>query len=192
MLDLRKRIYIGVGIALGILLAIILFVLYGGKDSGIGGEENTTSTGRTTYQPEGDVVDTVPKFFLPLVKENKEPADANEVYIKNIAKTFVERFESRSNLNENAHIHDAEELATGKLLSWLQTQESLQNSEYVGVTTKVVTATVTKFSDGNAEVVLDVQQQITTEIEKKVEYKRGTATLVEKNGDWKVSGWFWD
>jgi len=192
MLDLRKKIYIGVGVVVGIILAILLFVLIGGKDKGVAGDADKTGNGPTEYQPQGDVVDTVPKFFLPLVKENKEPVDADEVYIKNIAKTFVERFGTRSSLNDNTHIQDAEELATGKLLSWLKTQATSENSEYKGVTTKVVTSTVTKFSGGTAEVVLDVQQQISTQTEKKIEYKRGTATLVEQNGDWKVSGWFWD
>ncbi|MCB9798916.1 hypothetical protein H6758_04285 [Candidatus Nomurabacteria bacterium] len=181
-----KRIIIG--ILLGLILVLVFFVIFGADDSGedeIVGEE---VTGGEQYTPEGDRIETVPRFYLPVERTTSTPLSPSEMVAKNIAVTFVERFESRSSLNDNSHIEDAKKLASGNLLNWLETQRTSREGEYAGVTARVVTAEVEEFNQQSAKVVVYLQKQYA---DGKVEYGSGTVNLASAGSNWKVTAWFW-
>lgn len=187
MVNIRDKKII-IGILVGLILALLLFILFSGDEpvqeeiiveEAPQGEE---------YIPEGEVVKSVPRFYLPVERSTSTPLSASEVVAKNIAVTFVERFETRSSLNDNTHIEDAKKLATGNLLNWLETQTTTREGDFAGVTTRVVTAEVEEFSESEAKVVVYVQKQFA---DGKVEYGSGTVNLSAAGANWKVTSWFW-
>ena len=185
MMDERKRLYIMISLVMGIILAVvILLVLLRGKSTPLPvGPPLDPVTGEPV--PSAAVREPEETILLPV---SEAPSNPGEVYVRQLAGIFVERFGSFSNQNDNSHIVDAEAMATQKMSKWLRTQALIQEQEYVGQTTKVVAGSVISYSDQNAEVLVDVQVLPSGGT---ASYRSGRVELTKIADDWKVDGLYW-
>lgn len=194
-MTLRKKIFIIAGIVIGILLALILLIAVLIDRKNNGGETpidnteqqtqpNTVTTGGNLQTATNAVIEGRPEV-------EQEP---NEVYVKQLAGIFVERFYSFSNQNDNSHITDALLMSTEKMAGWIKTQATKQESEYSGQTTRIFSSTVEKFSVDYAKVLIGVSQSVISKgsDQEVVTFKDGVVELVNVNGEWKVDRVTWE
>ncbi len=192
MEDIRKRLFIIISIVVGIILAVVLFLVFFNKP-------------RQSTAPESDV-QTTPQSGSG-VKSNQssggaqkapetlvsvKPAVASEdVYVKQLAGIFVERFLGYSNQNNNQHIEDALLLSTDKMASWIKKQGEQWSMDYQGSSATVVASQLKEMGKDIAIVGVDVQQSFEGKEEKTV-YKSGRVEIVKVDGEWKVNGFYWE
>ncbi len=191
MLDLRKRIFLGTGIVAGLIIVSLLLYLFVFKPGiiklnipTIGNKVEQQETGATQQavnQNQGPIQPIVPTRTAP-----------DELYAKQVAQIFVERFGSYSNQNNNAHLADVLLMATPEVVKWLKTQAVPQNSVYQGRETKVISSSVTSFETEKATVLVDTQIIDETATSSQTYYRSGRVELVRAGADWKVSGFYWN
>ncbi|OGH72798.1 MAG: hypothetical protein A2921_03220 [Candidatus Magasanikbacteria bacterium RIFCSPLOWO2_01_FULL_43_20b] len=199
MLDLRKRIFIILSLGIGFILAFtLLFYFVLNKKKAV--EVAAPLTGETTAEataalPGGSSAPAGGGAVLPPAKEPEVfvPVEkSREIYAKQIARLFVERFTTFSNQNDNTHIDDVLILATSPMGKWIETQKIKTAAEYQGVTTKVIAASLSNISDNSASVKVDTQQIKSNADKQETAYRSGTVDLVDAGGEWKVGGFYWD
>lgn len=178
MQDLRKKLLLIIGSAIGVILLLIFLVIYFSRDT-----TPDQTTGPTTTVPTGNtqqpnqnidqgVIDPLPEPVVAPIT-TVAPEVTPEVQAKQIARLFTERFLSYSNQNNNQHIDDVAQLATNSMQDWLNTKRIAPNTDsYFGYTTKVISSAVTQISNSNASVLLGVQQQVT---------ENGSTKTLQKN-----------
>jgi len=192
MIEGRKKFIIFVGIAILFIIAMILLALFLRKNTGT----EPTDDGRPQFATTTEEIPVEePQIFVPKDTPAAPPATTEErekLYVKQLARTFVERFETYSNQNDNRNIEDATELATANMAGYIETKTQPQNREYQGVTTKVISMEVTAFDGTNATVKVGAQVETQTQTTKNTSYKNGRVELLKVDGVWKVNGVYWD
>ena len=190
MLTLRQRIFIVLGIVAAIIVAVVLFFLV------VRAPQDTQ-----------DVIDDtiVDSATGPLILDNiatprtdtvsqTTGQGSEEIYVKNIARIFVERFQTFSNQNNNEHIDDVLSLATAEMQAWMKTQTVSNSSVYEGMTTRVLTSSVESFSDIDAVVKIGARCT-KTDVSggaDHIELTYATVLLKKIQDEWKVAGLFWE
>lgn len=141
------------------------------------------------YVPEVLTVETEP---APMTS-TQPSEEAHKRYVIQVARTFVERFETSSNQNDNSNIEDVSSLITSRMALWVASQWAAQSPSYEGVTARVIESKMKSYAPPNAEVSIGVQEELVTAAGlQQVAYKNGTVRLVQILGDWKVDGLFWE
>lgn len=190
MFDLRQRLLIGIGIAGGVLIAVVLLIMnFTGKpEAGNLSDAETPAedTAETDNRIENSRASPVTGVLEP--EAPRAPADPSDTNIRQTARAFVERFATYSNQNGNAHIDDVLPLASASMARWIESQRVSASSTYEGVTTRVVTSKITNKTDAAATVRVETQQVKNG----KTSYRSGRVELVNENGVWKVSGLYWE
>lgn len=191
MIEGRKKIFIFSGLSLLFLIALLLLFLFL-RDPSVQAPE----TPATTTTPTGTEVPIQQNIVEPLTNTPPPPPATTEererIYVKQLARTFVERFETYSNQNDNRNIEDATELATANMASYIATKSQQEGSAYQGVTTKVISMDVVSFSGTSASVKIGAQVESQTQSASNTSYKNGRVELLKVDGVWKVNGLFWD
>lgn len=193
MIEGRKKIFIFLGVVFFVLLLILLLVLFlrPSRKSFDDVPPTATSTVDDTVLPIGEE-----KIFIPPIDTPPPPPVTTEererLYVKQLSRTFVERFETYSNQNDNRNIEDASELATDTMAAYVASKSQEAGSAYQGVTTKVISMDVTSFAGGAASVKIGAQVESQTESARNTTYKNGRVELLKVEGVWKVNGLFWD
>lgn len=189
ILEGRKKIFILVSIFVLFLLAFLLvyFVLRKPAPSPLVPETVVTPT---------STVQTPPPSVVPVKNTPAPPpqttAEREQLYVKQLARTFVERLETYSNQNKNRNIVDATELATPNMAGYIATKSLEQGTEYQGATTKVISMEVTSFSFESATVKIGAQVETQSKNSSAISYKNGRVELKKIDGTWKVDGVFWE
>ena len=119
------------------------------------------------------------------------PTTPEELLVLQMTRTFVERFRTFSNQNDNRHITDAKALSTVRMQQWIDTQTVAYDPSYSGVTTRVVASEVESLSAANATVRVDVQEHVRTAQGSQDEYRSGSVSLVKQSGVWKIDALYW-
>ncbi len=191
MIEGRKKIFVFGGISLLFIIAMILLFLFLRDPAG-----PSTETPVATTTPNGTEVPIQQNIVEPLTNTPPPPPATTEererIYVKQLARTFVERFETYSNQNDNRNIEDATELATANMASYIATKSQQEGSAYQGVTTKVISMDVVSFSGTSASVKIGAQVESQTQSASNTSYKNGRVELLKVDGVWKVNGLFWD
>lgn len=120
------------------------------------------------------------------------PANQEEIYLKQLARMFVERYASYSNQNDNKHIDDVLLLATSRMGTWLKKQAVVQSTDYYGVTTKVIASSIKEMEKGQVKVQVDTQQEVQKGNSFETTYRSGTVDMVKLGSEWKVDGLYWE
>lgn len=197
MFSLRQRIFIIISIVLGIIAIIVAGILITGRL-----RQSDPQTVNEAQQP-GDQPPVAPSALIqqpgvvPPPTGVLEPSFPNDIpkerLARQVAELFVERFATRSNQNENAHIDAVLPFVTETMARWTQTQTVAQSGGYVGVRTDVVTTDVTTITDSTATVRIEATQLTENGNTTQSAQKTGRVELVlDANGVWKVNGFFWD
>lgn len=176
--------FIALGIAVGIAIALAFFIV-GIRDRGsvpTTGEDSSFNDGA----PPASSAQTKPTPKTPTL-----PSDPEEIYLRQLARIFVERFGSYSNQNDNEHIADAFTLATRKMQGYIATKALDFNQTYEGATTVVVATSILKRAASAATVSVDAQRVVHESSGERTEYLSGTVEFLKVNGEWKVDGVYW-
>jgi hypothetical protein len=189
MLDIRKRIYFFASILVGLVIVFLLFFLWYRNNSSV--EQQTGST-TTTIENTGNVPTATTPGNVDTTAPSVPTLPPEDNYVRQLARIFVERVRSYSNQNDNSHIADVLPIVTDAMASWLKTQDVEQQGEYEGVTTSVIVSTIDSISNTEATVHVEVQELIETRNSRETSYRTGTVQLIFVNGEWKVSGFFWE
>lgn len=196
MMTLRQRLFIIISLVITIILAILLLLNYRRHqnnnptaDSIIEGTVETDSDGGAS-SGEDLGLNTSQTQVVPY---------SEDIYVRQLAKIFVERFTSQSTQNDNGHITDTLELATPSMQDWMNTQVKPNTRDYEGVITSVFASKLTEKTSTTATVTIQAQQKWerkaadavgpVTEEDKR---RNGRVTLVKVGETWLVDGLFWD
>jgi hypothetical protein len=188
MFDLRKRILIISGIIVLVIILIFALKFFVFKNSSVETtEEQNFENLPASMQEEDKTLEINTEQVIM-----QEPANKDELYVKQISRQFVERFFTYSNQNENQHITDVFPIITSRMRDWVESKALEQSTEYSGVTSKVVSSKVSSFEETKAVVSVGIFQIVSFGNEIKKEDKNGRVELVQEDGIWKVDGFFWE
>ncbi len=191
MMDIRKRIFMVVGIVVGIVLSVLLLYMFFFKS------EQAPETDRqaepVTAEQEVEQIDRDVREQMgrQMPSETRTEPYSEDIYVKQMARIFVERFGTYSNQNDNRHVEDTLPLVTDKMAAWMNTQREEQSVDYRGVTTRVIASRVLSLTDTMAELELEAQRITETADSQEVENLSGTIDLIKQYGEWKVDGLYW-
>ncbi|OGH86359.1 MAG: hypothetical protein A2493_03725 [Candidatus Magasanikbacteria bacterium RIFOXYC12_FULL_33_11] len=200
MLTLRQKIFISAGVISAFIIIAFLVVFYIKAND----KNNTQNNTNSNIVVNENVIDANnPNNVLTPINnqtdENivKPEGTPEELFVKQMAKIFVERFFTYSNQNDNVHITELEETVTPKMLSWMQTQMKEKGQNYSGMTTRVISSSLVNFDKviGVAKVSLGVEETISQDVEDSLQQEKlqkiFEVDFVLVNNDWKVDG-VWD
>ncbi|OGH64100.1 MAG: hypothetical protein A2821_02300 [Candidatus Magasanikbacteria bacterium RIFCSPHIGHO2_01_FULL_41_23] len=199
-MTLRKRIFIINIIVTAIILAIFLYLVYGREsDTSIitsDSESETSPTAPKTITNQDKTNITKPAIAKPILAL---PAYSEELYVRQLAKIFVERFASYSTQNDNNNITDSLDLATVSMQTWMKTQLKPGSRDYEGVVTQVLASSVKEKTASSATVDLQIQQNFEQKTatavgatQKEMRQKKGTVKLLKIGDQWKIDGLYWE
>lgn len=195
MFTLRQKIFITSGIVVAIILIIVFILFYlRPKDNQVNNGDNNANN-----VIDQNVVDINNPQILTNDNQNVTKPDGTpeELFVKQMARFFVERFFTYSNQNENIHIAELQDIVTDSLRTWMSSQSLQQDINYSGVTTNVLSSVLTEFDNisGVAKVSLEISQefskQVDSAIEKEIKQKTIEVDFKLVDGNWKVNG-VWD
>lgn len=198
-ITLRTKIFIIGGLIVGFLLAVGL-ALYLSKDKNK--KDGNLFAPKTTIEN----TDTKPAEESPYINNNNagpqnkiieatSPVSnytPDEIYVKQLATLFVERFNTYSNRADNVNIDDALALSTKEMASWLNSQKIRQEDQYKGVTTKVLASDIKTLSKEKARVSVGVEEITYQNGSQTSKFRTGLVDLVKVGDEWKVNGFFWE
>lgn len=188
MMELRKKIFIIIGVSiLVIVIAGLLYWYFSNKPKKI----DSTTSGTTKDGVTANVV--MPSDFGPdgvMLPEIKRTPD--EVYAKQVARIFTENFGSYSNQNGNSNIDNVLSMSTNAMQKWLLAQKKPVSGDYVGQTTLVVASRIDMIDVSSATVTVDTQQTTTNSTGESVSQRSGRVDLLLQDNDWKVDGFYWE
>ncbi len=186
-MDIRKRIFIGFGIAVGIIIIIILLILLRNRRPAVVPVVPTSTP--NVIELDSPVQEIVPPVIteFPLRSEDDE-----ERYVRQLSRIVVERLGSFSNQNDNSHIADVESITTASMQNWLATQALTQQREYQGQTTQLIESKLVSKTADQAVVSIGVQESLKANGTTTVRYRTGRVELSKVGEDWLVNGIFFD
>lgn len=186
-LDIRKRIFLIVFLVI-LFFILAYFILKQPAEAPEPVEQTTPPVAdETPAAPEPVISDVIIRTPPPPPPAN--PEEREKLFMVQLSKIFVERYLSYSNQNFNGNMTDVKTLVTDKMYSYLETKKVEFDKNYKGVSTKVISSSLSEFDGQKATVKIGIQQYV-EEKGKNPEtvYKNGTVSLVKEEKDWKVSG----
>ncbi|MFA7314973.1 MAG: hypothetical protein WC025_03555 [Candidatus Magasanikbacteria bacterium] len=201
MFTLRQRIFIISGIAVAVVLIIVLSLLYIRPKTNTNNNPANDNTSATTTNE--NVVDANnPNIIFNSTNQDnqnitKPDGTPEELFVKQLARIFVERFFTYSNQNNNINIQELENSVTAPMFAWMNLQAPENNVAYSGITTHVLSTALSDFNknNGTAKVSVDANQLISKDIngtiQQTTEQKKFEINFELSGSDWKVSG-VWD
>ena len=181
--DVRNRIIIIAGVAIGLILALVLFI--------VGIKDRSAPVVKEDKKVPASEAAKEQKLTKPPSKPNVPAENPEDTNLRQVARLFVERFGSYSNQNDNTHLSDVLPLSTKRMQKYIESQAIDFGREYEGSTTVVVVSKITEKMTAKATVELGVQQLLQTAAASKTEYRTGLVTFIKEDGAWKVDGLYW-
>lgn len=192
-MTLRARIFIIVSLAVLAVLGVVLFLIVRSRPTtapvtAVPAEENVI--GKDNFQPVNlPATATLPATVSPHAATTEE---AVKNYIRQQAKTFIERYGSYSSENNYDNIREVESLVTGSLWKTLSARLNVKPAgTFVGVTTRVFSTELTAYEKDKATVALKTVKT-ETKGETVNDYQQDATVNLVKSGDkWLVDGFEW-
>jgi len=193
-MTLRARIFIIVSVVVLIVLGISLFLLIGARKKAATGAAGTAAeTGATTTETGLPAAPTGTEIPSGLPVKKQTTVEVEQAGVKQLARTFTERYGTYSTQNDSQNIKEVETLCTRALWSKISARigASAAGQAFVGVTTRVITADLTDWK-GN-EAVIDLRTMRTEEKSGVVtnKYQNAEAKLVKSGENWLVDQFVW-
>ncbi|HLD60561.1 MAG TPA: hypothetical protein VJA27_00275 [Patescibacteria group bacterium] len=198
MLSLRSRLFIVISLAVLIVLAISVALLLRSKKKDTPEVSNTTPTGQvntpggsngttggTTNQPGG----TVP---APVVKQ-LTTVEVEQNGVTQLAKIFIERYNTYSTDNNYDNIREVESMVTAAL--WKRISGRLTTTStgpFVGVTTRAISAELGGWTGASADVMVQTAQVSQKDgAAAQTTYQGVTIFFIKQGDNWLVDKFEW-
>jgi hypothetical protein len=194
-MTMRKKIIIFLGITIFLVLLVFFIINLVSKENiEIVEEEKIDSTSTNLFVDSGaSQIEKMGEDNMLLISNSIE-INEEELYTKQLAKIFVERFNTYSNQNQNNHIEEVKEIVTDSMYNWIETTKINYSENYEGLTTQVLSSIINNFSSSKASVYLSAIETSQKKIDGKIELEKKNSEfrveLVKQDGKWLVNGFF--
>jgi len=198
-MPLRTRLFIILSVVIIIILAVSVLLLVSKKKKAKQAATKTTTveTGgvnqinRLPVQGVADISSNVTNGTITIAQPTTEEMQKNAA--KQMSKVFTERYGSFSNQNGYQNIIEVKELSTVVLYSDIsKIMTTTQNqSTYYGMTTKVVTMSITKWSSSSATITLSTSRSETKSSSTKKINQDAIVQMTKSGNSWLVSSFKW-
>ncbi len=198
-MSLRARIFIIISVTVLVILAISLVLLLRSRKMATTPASQNSSGGATLPESSGggnSSLPTVPSVTTPIPNTPRpittNPVEVEQAGVANLAKVFVERFNSYSTDSNWQNVREIESLVTQTLWKRLSSRiGSSQTGNFVGVTTNVLTSVISNWQDTKAAVAVQVVKTTDTNGTQTREHQNGTINLVKIGKNWLVDSFVW-
>lgn len=203
MLSLRARLFIIISLVVLVILGISIFLMMRAKKPAVIETATTTVNGVAANVIDSSNFNYNPNSATPLAGGEIpqgtpiKPAtslEAEQNGVRQLAKIFVERYNSYSTDNNFQNIIDIKELVTPELWKTLSVKigKTPTAGSFVGVTTKVFTSDIKNWADNSATISLSTA--INEEKNGVFSDRQQNVTVdMSKSGDnWLVSKFQWE
>lgn len=186
-LDRRRLIIIIVIVAILLLVAIV---------GGLWYWRGLAKVGEPTTQ--------APPVFNTLPPQKTQPVpirtaeEERQETVSRLARLFAERFGTFSNQSRYEGITDIMAVTTDSFQTWLREtylpkiKQDNSGLAYAGQTTRVMSVTIDKISDADAQVTVHVQRAMTSELATEAQYPILKLSLIRSDNIWLVDSAHWD
>ena len=201
MLSLRTRLFIIISIAVLFVLGVSIFLVIRSKTLPTNNSTSTTTSGDNTvessnfnYSP--TIETAAPGGVVPQGTTIK-PETSLEIeqnFVKQLAKIFVERYNSYSTDGNFQNIVEVKDLVTPDLWQMISGKiiKTSSSGSFVGVTTKVITTELKNWDNSSAVVYLvtNIKEEKNGEITGR--QQAVTIELVKSGDNWLVNKFQWE
>ena len=196
-MSLRARIFIVISIIVALVLAVSIFLLVRSRQK----NTQTPQSTNTTQTPDNSStvlpgVQTQTPTEIPAGLPAKVPTtqEIEQNGVRQLAKIFIERYGTYSTDNESQNIIEVQPLVTKSLWSKISAgiQTKTTNQPFVGLTTKVVTATLADWSASKAIVNLKTSRTESKDSAITTRNQNVTVEMVKENGVWLANSIVWN
>lgn len=155
-MSLRNRLFVIISLIVLFILGVSLFLVWKSRQKPAPPTPVTAQTTPGAALPAGGggaVNNTPPSPVVPVITTNPEDVQKNAA--KQLARIFIERYNSYSTQNDYLNITEVKDLVTPTL--WKKISSRLNKpatGPFVGVTTQVLSTAITSWSPERAEVEL--------------------------------------
>ena len=191
-------IIIGVFLIAGIIFTFTAF--YGDNT-----DPDTPTDPGATVEPDTPTTPKPPtriKITPPDIPPTSTPKDVTEEELRQIARSFAERFGSYSNQSDFSNINDLRMFMSQKMKNWAesfvreQREKKTNNDIYYGITTKSVSEKVQKYdkNSGQAEIMVQTRRRESTGTRNNSSNVYNQEILfkfIKEKGAWKVDSAYW-
>lgn len=190
----RGKIFFYGGIILLFIIGLILAIIFRPKQGAV--DEPTNNGVEETPQVISAPLQIQPITTLKPATKEDVAIGSKESLIQTRVKNFVEIFGSYSVEANFINFTELKPVVTDTVAKWLLTYpEQLKNkqaTDFVGVTTRVLSQKITDSTDNSAAVLASTQREETRISGKFITYPDITIKLVLVNGVWLVDGAYWE
>lgn len=191
MLTLRQRLAL---IITGIVLAIALLIFgyWWSRRPPTTPPANQTGVTSTVPVAPPALSNDVPRFG-DVAATAPSNVNAEELYIRQLASIFVERFGSYSNQNNNRNLADVAPISTPSLMTWVSRQTIAASNTYQGVTARVLSTNLVENTETTATVTVGVQETVSRAgAADELRQRTGRVELIKEGKTWLVNAFYWD
>lgn len=195
-ITLRTKIFIVGGLIIGLILAVALSLYFfrdnnKGKNNVSNNAQETDKNSTTTTSPYINNNNPGPQNKIIEATKPTTVYTSDEIYVKQLATLFTERFNTYSNRADNANIEEALALATKEMTSFINSQKVRQEGEYAGMTTTVISSAVKTLSKDRARVEVGAEVVTFSGNTQDSKFRTASVELTRVDGEWKVSRYAW-
>ena len=149
-------------------------------------------------QPDYDMgIDDQPVFTPPSVDLEYDPQappsqTTTEFSVENLAKSFAERFGSWSTDNPGHNLVELAPLSTQTMQTYLASLEADYSNDFIGMTTKSISAEITSLEENLATVMVNTQSVTTdADLNENIYYQDIEIFLTQSDDTWLVNSAYW-
>lgn len=199
-MSLRTRLFIVISIVVLFVLGVSVFLLISSKKRAGGASAGPTTAGAEgsgaidggfvgPQSPETAPSAVAPAGSLPIKPLSAAEAEQNAA--KQIARIFVERYNTFSTDNNFQNIREVQELVTPAL--WKKLSARLESAPpspvYMAVTTKAIATSVADWQDTSARVVIQTSKTTSKNGAAATVQETIAVTMAKQEGNWLVDSY---
>lgn len=197
MLTLRARIFAVISLAVLVVLAISVLLLIRGKVAQA--PEAAETPGAPTNIIDQSNFDQNRQIIAPAATVTPQPIVARlspleieKNSVKQLAKIFVERFNTYSSDNNGQNIREVQNIVTSAMWKRLSGRLGAKSTgPFVGSTTDVLSLELSSWDPPSATVTLRTRQALEEKGTKTTSYKTIAVKLTKVNSAWLVTSYEW-
>ena len=188
-MSLRSRIFVLITVVVSVVLVIslLLVVKIRKNPAAVAPAETTNSLGGSNPVFNGTTATVIPNN---VVVKPIDSAASEDNTVRQLAKIFVERFNTYSSDDIYRNIRDVENMVTAeywKKISLPLTRPINPPATFVALTTKVLAITSSNVLSGQALVVLKAEKSSTSGAATTDSYADFSVSLVKSDGSWLIN-----
>ncbi len=193
-MSLRARIFIIISVIMLLVLAVSIFLIVRNKNKKTENANPTTATTSTSNNTQsGSQVVVDGQLPAGLTARTPTSLEVEKNSVEQLAKIFVERYGSYSTDNEFQNIKESESLVTKSLWTKISAGMNIKpGKDFVGVTTKVISASIADWTASKATVQLRLMREENKNGVVSTRYQNATVEMVKQGNVWLANALVWN